>query len=100
VFLPDGLLNPAAFVVPPSGTYGNAGRGIITGPVLFSLNASAGRIIRLGERRSVDIRLDATNALNHVSISSWITTVGSPQYGLPTGANGMRDIRAQVRFRF
>ncbi len=96
----DGLLNPAAFSLPPTGTYGNTGRGVITGPGLFSLNASAGRIIRLGERRSVDIRLDATNALNHVSIASWITTVNSPQFGLPSGAAAMRSVRAMVRFRF
>ncbi|HEY7389586.1 MAG TPA: carboxypeptidase regulatory-like domain-containing protein, partial [Bryobacteraceae bacterium] len=36
---PAGLfLNPSAFAAPLSGQWGNAGRDIITGPILFSLN--------------------------------------------------------------
>ena len=77
-----------------------AGRNIITGPDQFSLNASMGRVFRLGERRSADLRFDSTNALNHVSFTSWNTTVGGLQFGLPTGASGMRTIQATLRFRF
>jgi hypothetical protein len=99
VFNPDGSLNPAAFTV-PVGTYGNAGRNIITGPMIFSLNASAGRIIRVGERRSVDLRIDSTNPLNHVVFTSWNTVVGSTQFGLPSAVNPMRSLTATLRFRF
>jgi hypothetical protein len=100
VFLDDGILNPAAFITPLPGTYGNAGRNIITGPDLFSLNGSVSRTIRLGERRNVDLRVDARNVLNHVSFNSWNTTVGSTQYGLPVSAAGMRTMSATMRFRF
>ncbi len=96
----DGVPNPAAFTAPPPGFFGNAGRNILTGPTLFSLNASAGRTIRLGERRSADLRFDARNALNHVSFSSYNTTVGSTQYGLLQGPSAMRDLTATLRFRF
>jgi hypothetical protein len=58
VFIDDGVLNPAAFITPPAGMYGNAGRNIITGPNLFSMNASISRTIRLGERRNMDLRID------------------------------------------
>jgi hypothetical protein len=64
------------------------------------LNASAGRVFRVGERRSADLRFDSTNALNHVSFNSWNTTVGSAQFGLPTGAAAMRTMQATLRFRF
>ena len=58
------------------------------GPDLFGLNASAGRVFRLGERRSFDLRFDATNLLNHVVYTNWNTTLGSSQFGLPTSAGG------------
>ncbi|MBV8902995.1 MAG: TonB-dependent receptor, partial [Acidobacteriia bacterium] len=99
---PAGLyLNPAAFVAPLAGQWGSAGRDIITGPMLFSLNGSIGRVFRLpGERRSFDLRFDMTNVLNHVTFSSWNTTVNSAQFGLPTAANAMRSMQATLRFRF
>ncbi len=98
---PAGLyLNPAAFVAPVAGEWGNAGRNIITGPMQFSLNSSFGRVFRLGERRSADLRFDSTNVLNHVAFTSWNTTVGSQNFGVPTSANAMRTIQATLRFRF
>ncbi len=100
MYLPNGNLNPAAFVTPPSGFYGNAGRDIITGPMTFSLNGSASRIIRLGERRSLDLQVNSTNPLNHVYFTSWNTTVGSTQYGLPSATGAMRSMSLTLRFRF
>ena len=100
VYNQDGTLNSLAFTVPAAGNYGNAGRNIITGPALFSLNGSASRDFRLGERRGFTLSLQATNALNHPSITGWNTTVGSIQYGLPQSASAMRTVSATLRFRF
>ena len=88
-------LNPAAYSPPPVGQWGNAGRNSITGPSQFMLNASLGRSFN-----RLDIRFDSTNALNHVTYPSWITTIGSAQFGLPAGANGMRTVQATVRWRY
>ena len=98
--LPGYGFNTAVFAAPASGEWGNAGRNIITGPMQFSLNGSAGRVFRLGERRNLDIRFDGTNVLNHVTWASWNTMLGNSQFGLPTAANSMRNIQATVRFRF
>ena len=98
--LPGFGFNTAAFAAPVAGTYGDAGRNIITGPVQLNLNASAGRVFRLGERRSFDIRFDSTNVLNHVTFTSWNTTFGNAQFGLPNGANAMRSMQLTLRFRF
>ena len=92
--------NPAAFAAPAAGAWGDAGRNILTGPAQFSLNGSAGRVFRIDERRSFDLRFDATNVLNHVVYSSWNSTVGSVQFGLPAGANAMRSFTVNLRFRF
>ena len=98
--LPGYGFNTAAFTNPLLGQWGDAGRDIITGPMQFSLNASAGRVFRLGERRSFDIRFDSTNVLNHVTYTSWNTTLGNAQFGLPVSANAMRSMQLTLRFRF
>ena len=100
---PAGLsLNPAAYSAPLSGQYGDAGRDSITGPAQFSLNASAGRTFRLSDRLSGDLRIDSTNPLNHVTYTSWNTTFGSAQFGLPPpgAANGMRSLIVGFIVRF
>jgi len=98
---PRGLfLNPLAFAAPSTGHWGNAGRNSITGPAQFSLIASMGRTFRVRDRISLDLRIDATNALNHVTFTSWNTTVGGPQFGLPNGVSPMRSIQTTLRARF
>jgi trimeric autotransporter adhesin len=99
---PSGLfLNPAAFTGPASGQWGTAGRDSITGPSQFSLNASLGRVFRLSDRLNLEIRVDSTNALNHVTFGSWVTTINSPQFGAPpSSANAMRSMLTTVRLRF
>jgi hypothetical protein len=92
--------NFAAFAIPVAGTWGDAGRDTITGPAQFSLNASLGRVIRVGERHSVDLRFDANNALNHVVFRSFNTTIGSNNIGLLSGPSAMRTLSATVRFRW
>jgi hypothetical protein len=95
-----GFLNPEAFTRPAPGQWGNAPRSSITGPAQFSLNASITRTFRFSERVSMDLRVEATNVLNHVSYPNWNTTVNSVQYGFPTRANGMRTVQPSMRVRF
>ena len=97
---PSVFLNKAAFVAPPLGQWGNAGRDSIIGPGQFSLNASMGRSFTVGDRHSIDLRFDASNALNHVTFPNWNTNILSKQFGLPGTANQMRVIRANLRLRF
>ncbi len=98
---PSGLfLNPAAYAPPPPGQWGDAGRDSITGPAQFTLNASLGRTFRVGDRFNLDLRLDATNALNHVTYTAWNTTINSAQFGLPAAANAMRSVQSSLRLRF
>jgi hypothetical protein len=80
--------------------WGNAGRDTITGPTQFSLNGSLGRTFRVTERKSIDLRFDATNALNHVTFRSFNTTIGSNTLGLLSGPSNMRSMTATLRFRF
>jgi hypothetical protein len=97
---PGLFLNPAAFVKPQSGFWGNAGRNSITGPAQFSLNGSMQRTFRMSDRLNADVRFDATNILNHVTYGSWVTNISSLQFGLPQSPSQMRAMNATFRLRF
>jgi hypothetical protein len=98
---PPGLfLNPAAYAAPAAGQWGNAGRDSIIGPAQFTLNGSLGRSFFLDRRFNLDWRLDSTNLLNHVTYTSWNTTINSAQFGLPAAANAMRSIQTTMNVRF
>ena len=98
---PPGLfLNPAAYTAPSPGQWGNAGRNTITGPSQFTLNASASRTFRWGDRLNADLRVDATNVLNHPVFPSWNTVITSAQFGFPNPAGQMRTIQTSLRVRF
>jgi len=97
---PSGLsLNPLAYTA-PTGTWGNAGRDTITGPVQFTLNGSFMRTFRLKDRYSLDLRVDSVNPINHVTYTGWNTTINSPQFGSAVGANPMRSLQTTLRLRF
>ncbi len=97
----DPYFNLAAFTTPLPGTYGNAGRDTIPGPLVTSLNASLNRGWRFGEtRRQLQLRLSATNALNHVQITGFGTTINSSTYGLATAASATRTVSLLLRFSF
>ncbi len=94
-------LNPAAYTAPPAGEWGDAGRNSITGPAQFSMNASMARTFRVTDRWNADLRFDATNVLNHVTYSTWITSVTDVAlFGLPVSANAMRAMQVTLRLRF
>jgi hypothetical protein len=94
------FVNPAAFRAPAAGQWGNAARNSITGPSQFSLNASLTRSFPWRDRYNIDVRVDATNVLNHVTFRSWNTTFNSAQFGLPSRVDPMRSIQTTLRLRF
>ncbi len=93
-------LDPASYSAPLPGQWGTAGRDSVTGPSQFTLNASLDRVFRLRDRLNLEVRIDSTNTLNHVTWTTWNMITGNPQFGLPAGANAMRDIQTTVRLRF
>ncbi len=93
--------NPLAFTTPESGEFGDAGRDTIPGPFQVAFNSALNRAFRFGDtRRQLQLRLTATNALNHIAITSFGTTVNSATYGLPTAATATRTVQLLMRFSF
>jgi trimeric autotransporter adhesin len=93
-------LNADAYASPAAGTWGTAGRNSITGPDTFSLDGALQRTFRPTSRFYLDVRVDATNLLNHVVFNNWNTTVGNQQFGQPVAASQMRSIQTTLRLRF
>ena len=93
--------NLAAFTTPFAGTYGNAGRDTIPGPIIPTFNLSLNRSFRIREsRKQIQLRLSANNAFNHVVITGFGTTINSTTYGLATAASSTRTASLLLRFNF
>jgi len=112
---PGAYANVNAFTLPTATTefWGDARRDSITGPNQFSMDASMARTIRMKGKYTVDLKIAATNLLNHATYTklytNWLApttdtngtiTPGNKQFGLPSSANAMRDINASLSFRF
>ena len=97
----DPYFNTLAFTTPVAGQFGDAGRTTIPGLFRITLNSSLNRSFRFAEtRRTLTFSINATNVLNHVTITSIGATVNSANYGLPTAASATRGITLNSRFSF
>jgi hypothetical protein len=65
--------NPAAFAIPAAGTFGNSGRDIVRGDGFRSADLSLFRSFNLAERLKLQMRFEATNALNQVNYQGPVT---------------------------
>ncbi len=63
-----------------TGTYGNAGRGIIRGPGSVNLDASLIKNTKIGHA-ATEIRIEAFNVLNHPQFANPNTTIGNAAVG-------------------
>ncbi len=99
--------NKAAFAAPLSTLngvqvphYGSASPGSIEGPGIVQTNASLSRTVQLGETRSFEARVTATNVFNTVQYSGINTTENALTFGEVTSAAAMRSLLVQARYRF
>jgi hypothetical protein len=97
-------LNPAAFFRPNTGEYGNTpalisqlrGRGVVSEDIVLL------KRIFLGERRHLELRASAFNALNRHRLPDPNTAVNSAQFGMITSpqGNAPREIQLGARLVF
>jgi hypothetical protein len=78
---PNQYFNPAAFIVPTTGTYGNVGRDILTGPGITEFDFSVLKDTLLSERFKLQFRAEFFNITNH-------TNFGTPNAVVYTSASG------------
>ena len=92
--------NTAAFVVPPGGQYGDAGRNNIIGPPTILFDMALTKVIPMGEARMLEVRVQGTNVFNTPQFTVIDTTVNSPSFGRVTAAGNMRQMQMALRYRF
>jgi hypothetical protein len=109
--LPHGRIyfNPAAFAEPAVGTIGNAGSNVMYGPGYINWDMSLAKRIPLGrESRSLQMRVEAFNAFNHVQFtgvnSAYIFNAQgvntNSNIGALTGERGPRVVALELRAQF
>ena len=89
IYLGKGInnwLNPAAFVVPKAGTWGNLGRNVATGPPLWQDDSAVEKSFPITERNRVIFRAEAFNIFNRAQY-------GQPSATLATGTGTTADGR-------
>jgi hypothetical protein len=74
---PNEWFSPNAFVLPTPGTYGNLGRGTLTGPGLADVDASLFKTTAVSERASLQFRAEFFNVLNRANFGTPNATVFS-----------------------
>jgi hypothetical protein len=67
-------LNPLAFTMPATGTFGNCGRNTIYGPNFRNVDFSLLKETKLGESRSLEFRAEFFNIFNHPAFAQPDTT--------------------------
>jgi hypothetical protein len=80
---PNQWFNPAAFVVPTAGTYGNLGRGTLRGPGLANVDASLFKNTAISEKTNLQFRVEVFNILNRSNFGPPNTTVFQVNTGAP-----------------
>jgi hypothetical protein len=100
--------NPAAFVIPANGTWGNAGRAIATGPGLVQVDWALQKNTRITESKALVFRVEAFNLFNRTQANLPGTTLTSPaSFGLVTtglnrtiGTGTSRQLQLALRLNF
>jgi hypothetical protein len=101
-------LNPAAFAIPASRTWGGAGRNIARGPGLAQVDLSLQKDIPVADGKSVVFRVEMFNMFNRVQAGNPGTTLTSPaSFGLVNsglnrtiGTGTSRQLQLALRFVF
>ena len=97
---PERWFDTGAFVFPPPGSFGNAGRNILDGPGYQSVNVSFAKNTALSERFNLQLRAEAFNLFNHPNFNLPDNFLGSPTFGRITSARDPRHIQFGVKLLF
>jgi hypothetical protein len=96
----NGLFPASAFPKPAPGQNGTLGRNTFRGPGYITLDTSIARSLKLSESTSVQLRLEAFNALNNVNLYLPTADLSLPIFGKSTQAFDPRNVQISLRFAF
>jgi hypothetical protein len=85
---------------PKPGTRGSFGQNVLELPGTYRFDASLSKTIRISESKSLQLRIDATNVLNHPDPVSPTLSLGDSFGDIPSKGNQVRNFQGQLRFTF
>jgi hypothetical protein len=86
---PDRYFDPNAFVLPPAGTYGNAGRDVLYGPGLASTDLSVSKTTAISEKLKSQFRAEFFNLFNRANFGTPNAVVFASASAVPSPAAGV-----------
>jgi hypothetical protein len=92
--------NRSAFSQPAFGSFGSAGRNILTGPDYKNVNLALIKYVPLGTTVRLQLRAEAFNLLNRTNLDLPDAYFGSPTFGQVLSAGSPRRIQFGVRAVF
>lgn len=92
--------DPSAFALPAAGGFGNVGRNVLTGPMLWNLDFALFKNIPVKERMEVEFRAEFFNFLNHANLSNPQGNISSAVRGQITDAGAARITQFGLKFIF
>jgi hypothetical protein len=97
---PTHWFNTAAFAIGPRGTFGNAGRNILEGPGVATVNLSLVKNFKLREHTSLQFRAETFNLFNRANFDLPDNFVGSPTFGQILSAGSPRRLQLGLKLLF
>ena len=97
---PSGWWNSGAFAPNDTHTFGDAGKGILTGPGRAQWDFSAYKQFRFTEKYTAQFRLEGFNFTNTPQFSFPNVQVGNRNYGIISGAGRPRNLQIGLKFIF
>ncbi|HYZ85810.1 MAG TPA: TonB-dependent receptor [Bryobacteraceae bacterium] len=95
------FFDKSAFTVPAQNTFGSAGRNIIEGPSLLSLDSSVFREFPIREGHTLTLRVEAFNTTNTPHYNTPERDINSPQFGRVVSAmSDQRQFQLALTYRF
>ncbi|PWT81379.1 MAG: TonB-dependent receptor [Acidobacteria bacterium] len=107
--LPGTFFNTCAFVDPPLGSFGDAGRNSVRGPGFQVWDFSVFKMFRVSERTRLEFRTEFFNIPNHTNFllsksgpqeGNSSTVLGASQFGFLTAARPPRQIQFSLKLSF
>ena len=95
--------NTTLFRLPELGQIGTADRRFFSGPGMANFDAALHRTLRFGESRSLELRLEAFNVLNHAQFfgpAAVDGNIGSAGFGQIVNATAPRLVQIAAKFSF
>ena len=96
----NGYFDTSAFTPAAFGTFGSCGRNNVIGPGTKNIDLAVAKHIGLGEKRSLELRMEAFNLFNNTNFDLPNRFAFTPNFGKIFSAGPARQVQFGIKFLF